>query len=213
MGDFYIGNRNNPNNRNYLKELAAAASRLKMGSSPNKSERYDELVKRVIPALEKELDDAHGKYLSNVNLKDIVKPRIMTAIKKATRQVKQIEEKVRAAKKDVEAAERATGYERSFQRGMIKDEKEKLARLIENLREATIVLEENEAELADLKESFLGAEKNHPEKVKKLKATISKAMNEAKQILQSVDDPVFKGGQTRTRKNKNRVGTKRRVRK
>ena len=211
MGDFYIGNRNNPNNRNYLKELAAAASRLKMGSSPNKSERYDELVKRVIPALEKELDDAHGKYLSNVNLKDIVKPRIMTAIKKATRQVKQIEEKVRAAKKDVEAAERATGYERSFQRGMIKDEKEKLARLIENLREATLVLEENEAELADLKESFLGAEKNHPEKVEELKAKVSEARKEAKEILQSV--PAFKGGQTRTRKNKNRVGTKRRVRK
>ena len=203
MGDFYVGNNNsNPNER---KELAAAASRLKMHPSSKIAERYDELVKRIIPALEKELDDAHDKYLSNVDLKEIVKPRIMTAIRKANKRIKGIEEKILAAIKKLEAAERATGYERSFQKGMIKDEKEKLDNLKEELGEATAVLDENKAELEDLKASFLGSEKNHPGKVDELEAQLLEARKEAKEILKSV--PAFKGGQTRARKN--RAGTKR----
>jgi hypothetical protein len=74
MGYFYIGNKKLNENRNYLKQLAAVASRLKMGISPKNSKRYDELVNKIIPGLEKELDVAHDKYLSNVNLKDIVNP-------------------------------------------------------------------------------------------------------------------------------------------
>jgi hypothetical protein len=203
MADFYVGNNNsNPNER---KELAAAASRLKMHPSSKIAERYDELVKRIIPALEKELDDAHDKYLSNVDLKEIVKPRIMTAIRKANKRIKGIEEKILAAIQKLEAAERATGYERSFQKGMIKDEKEKLDNLKEDLREATAVLDENKDELEDLKASFLGSEKSHPEKVRELEAQLLKARKEAKEILKSV--PAFKGGQTRARKN--RAGTKR----
>jgi hypothetical protein len=205
MRDFYIANRNNHNNLNERKELAAAASRLKMHPSSEIAERYDELVKRIIPTLEKELDDAHDKYLSNVDLKEFVKPRIMTAIRKANRQIKGIEEKIRAAIKDLESAERATGYERSFQKGMIKDEKEKLDNLKEDLREATDVLDENKAELEDLKASFLASEKNHPAKVDELEAQLLEARGEVRKILQSV--PAFKGGQTRARKN--RVGTKR----
>jgi hypothetical protein len=203
MADFYVGNNNsNPNER---KKLAAAASRLKMHPSSEIAERYDELVKRIIPTLEKELDDAHGKYLSNVDLKDIVKPRIMTAIRKANKRIKGIEEKIRAAIKDIEAAERATGYERSFQKRMIKDEKEKLDQLKEELREATAVLDENKDELEDLKASFLASENNHPAKVGELEAQLLEARGEARKILQSV--PAFKGGKTRARKN--RAGTKR----
>jgi hypothetical protein len=205
MGYFYIANRNNHNNPNERKELAAAASRLKMHPSSKIAERYDELVERIIPDLEKEVDDAHDKYLSNVDLKEIVKPRIMTAIRKANKRIKGIEEKILAAIKKLEAAERATGYERSFQKGMIKDEKEKLDNLKEELREATAVLDENKAELEDLKASFIGSEKNHPEKVRELEAQLLEARKEAKEILKSV--PAFKGGKTRARKN--RAGTKR----
>ena len=68
MGDFYIGN-NKPNNPNERKGLAAAASLLKMRKSSNNSKRYDELVKRIIPKLEKELDDAHDEYLLYIHIK------------------------------------------------------------------------------------------------------------------------------------------------
>jgi hypothetical protein len=187
MPAFYVGNNNsNPNERtnpNERKELAAAASRLKMHPSSEIAERYDELVKRIIPTLEKELDDAHDKYLSNV-------ARIMTAIRKANSQIKSIEEEIPAAIKKLDAAERATGYQRSFQKGMIKDEKEKLDQLNEKLREATAVLVKNKAELG---------------KVDELEAQLLKARKEAKEILKSV--PTFKGGKTRARKN--RAGTKR----
>jgi predicted ribosome quality control (RQC) complex YloA/Tae2 family protein len=91
MSHFYVGNKE-PNNWNELKGLAAAASRLKMGNSPNKSERYDKLVNQIIPALEKELDDAHDEYLS-------VESKIMTVIKKA--------EKKKGTEKIIEKGESA----------------------------------------------------------------------------------------------------------
>jgi len=216
MADFDVGNNSNPNER---KELAAAASRLKMDSSSEMAKRYDELVERIIPALEKELHEEHNKYLSNVDLKDIVKSRIMAAIKKANKVIKKIKEKILpieknilAAEKNLEAAKRATGYEWSFQKRMIEDEQIKFDKLKiqldkeeEKLRGPTAVLDENKAELEDLKVWFLGSEKNHPAKVDELEAQLLKARKEAKEILKSV--PAFKGGQTRARKN--RAGTKR----
>ena len=152
MGDFYIGNKKRNENRSELIKLADAVSRLKMGNSPKKSERYDKLVNKIIPDLEKELDDAHDEYLS-------VESKIMTVIKKA----------------------------------------EKKKRTEEIIKKAESALLEKGEEYAA--------------KVEELEAKLSEARNEVKQILPPKKDPVFKGGQTRTRKNKNRVGTKRRVRK
>ena len=79
MGDFYIGNKKLNENRNELKKLADAVSRLKMRKSSNKSKRYDELVKRTIPALEKKLDNAHDEYLLYIHIKGIVELNIEEA--------------------------------------------------------------------------------------------------------------------------------------
>ena len=84
MGDFYIGSNKpkNPNNPNERKLLAAAASLLKMRNSSNTSKRYDKLVNKIIPKLEKELDDAHDEYLRYIHIKGIVELNIEEATRK-----------------------------------------------------------------------------------------------------------------------------------
>ena len=184
MGDFYIGSNKpkNPNNPNERKLLAAAASLLKMRNSSNTSKRYDKLVNKIIPKLEKELDDAHDEYLRYIHIKGIVELNI----EEATRKVNTIKG-VNKRKYDAE----------------------KLKKIL-NKAELNLSEKKKElADLADLEESFKASEKNHAAKVEELEAQLSKARNEAEEILRSV--AAFKGGQTRSRKN--RVGTKRRVRK
>ena len=171
MADFYVGNNNsNPNER---KELAAAASRLKMHPSSKIAERYDELVERIIPSLEKEVDEEHDKYLLFTDIKGILEANIQKAKIKVTKVRTIIDSKNN------------------------KYDPEKLNIILEK---AKLNLSEKKKELADLEKSFNVSEKNHPEKVRELEAQLLKARKEAKEILKSV--PAFKGGQTRARKNR-----------